>query len=307
MTPAAVRLDAVKWPGQEPPRGPLSMARFDLIDPLLSGNKWFKLQLNLSAALKAGADCIASFGGAWSNHLHALAAAGHRHGIATVGFVRAEPHEALTPTLKDAQRWGMQLRYLSRSDYRRRHEPEFVESLMAGCKVYWVPEGGANALGVKGCEAMGTSLQAALGESTDVCVVAAVGTGATLAGLLRSLPSPWQVLGISVLKGASDQPSRVAGWLDAAGGPRWALRDGFHRGGYARADNELLAFCRDFLRVTNVPLEPVYTGKMMMAIRDMMRAGEFSPHTHVVAVHSGGLQGARGFPSLGCSEEFIGA
>lgn len=294
---APLHLDAV--PAALLPAGhSLQVARFDLQDEALSGNKRYKLLPSLEQARAAGASCIASFGGAWSNHLHALAAAGARWGIPTVGFVRGELGPALTPTLEDARRWGMCLQGLSRSDYRRRAEPGFTDALLPGEPApFWVPEGGASEAGVAGCEAMGRMLLEHFGADEPVCVVVACGTGATFAGLLRVLPARWRSVGVPVLKGARDLDGKVRAWAPAAAAG-WSLRHEFHRGGYARCDDRLLRFCADFAAASGVPLEPVYTGKMMMAVLEMMAAGEFESHPRVVAIHSGGMQGARGFPEL---------
>lgn len=268
--------------------------RDDLIHPQLSGNKWRKLKHTLADARQKGVTRVLSFGGAWSNHLHALAFAGRQSGLATLGLVRGEPGSTRTPTLQDCLDWGMTLHFLSRADYRRRHEPAYVAELAARfgpCAV--IPEGGSNALAVRGVAELVAEIQAPF----DV-VACAVGSGATLAGLAAGAPEGAQVLGIAVLKQGAYLEPVVRGLLADAGYPsrdNWQLLTGFHGGGYAKVGPELRAFCADVFTHTGLVLEPVYTGKLFFAVDGLLRSGHFAPGTRLVLVHTGGLQGLRGF------------
>jgi 1-aminocyclopropane-1-carboxylate deaminase len=301
----------------------LHLFRLDLLHPDITGNKWYKLKYNLDAATKAGHDTLLSFGGAWSNHIHALAWAGKTHGFNTIGIIRGEPAHGLTPTLKDATSWGMQLKFVSRSDYRNKHEDSFQADLISEFgDVYILPEGGSNDLAVRGCAEIVTELNAFLKGtlpaaqrnvpfSGDVpfknfgfdVLVTPVGTGGTLAGLVKGIgessladsPMP-AALGISVLKGAEFQSDVVQDLLDQAGvtqSATWRIDHRFHAGGYAKRNSALLGFIDEFLDHTGIQLEPVYSGKMMWGLFQMIEAGEFAPGCRIVALHTGGLQGFR--------------
>ncbi len=276
----------------------VSVLRLDLCDGNAPGNKWFKLQGNIIAARKRGITTLVSFGGAWSNHLHALAATGLALGLRTIGIVRGEEPHSPSPMLQDARAWGMELIYVSRQEYKMRGEKAYIDKLQARfdpCLV--IPEGGANLAGVEGCEAIGDLLvEEGCGHST---MVLAVGTGTTLAGIARGLgaSSSANLVGVSVLKGAYDLDGRVAGFTksDCA---KWKILHEHHCGGYARVSPALREFILEFQAVHNIPLDPVYTGKAMFAVYQMLSTGQWSEDQPVVLVHTGGLQGRRGFDWL---------
>jgi 1-aminocyclopropane-1-carboxylate deaminase len=271
----------------------VSILRLDLLHPTLSGNKWFKLKYNLLAAQAAGAKNLVSFGGAWSNHLHALAWAARQSGFSSVGFVRGELPNPLNACLQDAVDWGMQLIPISRDNYRNRSDAGFVTELISEIpNSYVIPEGGANPLGIRGCSEI---LEGVPQELFDV-VVLACGTGTTLAGLLMQSTVP--LLGIQVLKGEGYLKREVEQLLllnNIVPQTRWHIRDEFHRGGYAKADKKLLDFCLQFEAETSVPLDPVYSGKLLLALFSMAQKGECTPGTRLGVIHGGGLQGTRGY------------
>ena len=279
--------------------GCVSLLRLDLTGGLAPGNKHFKLQGNLSLAREGGLSRILSFGGPWSNHLHALAALGYEQGFETIGIVRGEGASTPSAMLVDARDWGMQLVHVSRTDYRQRNEPEYLESLQnrfGPCLI--VPEGGANRAGVEGCRDISTLITA--GEDVIDRVVLPVGTGTTLAGLVLGLPKATEVLGISVLKGAEYLDNNVGELLrsqDRDDSENWRIAHDFHCGGYAKVSPGLREFMDEFERVHGVQLDPVYTAKMMFAIHWMVEEGDGG--SQIVAVHTGGLQGRRGFSWLG--------
>ncbi|MFK8049493.1 MAG: 1-aminocyclopropane-1-carboxylate deaminase/D-cysteine desulfhydrase [Halioglobus sp.] len=279
--------------------GCVSLLRLDLTGGLAPGNKHFKLQGNLSQARDSGLSRILSFGGAWSNHLHALAAVGYEQGFETVGIVRGEETSTPSAMLVDARDWEMRLVYVSRTEYRQRNEPEYLENLQSRfgpCLI--VPEGGANRAGVEGCRDISALITA--DEKAIDRVVLPVGTGTTLAGLVLALPKTTEVLGISVLKGAENLDDNVRELLlsqDRGGSENWRIAHEFHCGGYAKVSPELREFMGEFERVHGVQLDPVYTGKMMFAIHRMIAEGDHGGQ--IVAVHTGGLQGRRGFSWLG--------
>jgi 1-aminocyclopropane-1-carboxylate deaminase len=271
-----------------------SVLHLDRLNPPAGGNKAFKLKHNL-AELNPG-DTVLSFGGAWSNHIHALAAMGRQRGLQTIGVIRGERPAQLSATLRDAVEWGMQLHFVSRSDYRRRHDPAYIDSLQSRfgpCRI--IPEGGANTAGVRGCREIVSMLHTS--EIGFDLIAVACGTGSTLAGLVCDLDPGQRGLGVAVLKGLEKQPVDVGNWVREQGVPQrdnWSIESRFHCGGYARNTPELRKFVREFERVQGLPLDPVYTAKLFFALYQLRVTGELADGVRVLALHTGGLQGRRG-------------
>ncbi|MGW4345676.1 1-aminocyclopropane-1-carboxylate deaminase/D-cysteine desulfhydrase [Streptomyces sp. NPDC004690] len=264
----------------------LLLKRDDLIHPELVGNKWRKLAPNLAAA--AGRTVV-TFGGAYSNHLRATAAAGRLLGLPTVGVVRG--HELagrpLNPSLARCAADGMRLHFVERSTYRRKAEPETLAALLEAVGVrdaHVVPEGGSNALAVRGCRALG----AELGAHADVAAVAC-GTGGTLAGLAAGLPPGRRALGIPVLKGGFLGAEIQALQQEAFGARRgtWSLDERFHFGGYARTTPELESFAADFSARHGVPVERLYVAKLLYALVALAAEDAFPRGTTIAAVVTG--------------------
>ncbi|GAB3700448.1 pyridoxal-phosphate dependent enzyme [Spirosoma flavus] len=260
----------------------LYLKRDDLIHPQISGNKWRKLKYNLLAAREQGFTTLLTFGGAYSNHLYATAAAGQAFDFQTVGVVRGEelatrPRNA---TLAACERFGMQLHFVSRADYQRKETTDFQQELtyqFGPC--YVLPEGGTNALAIRGTSEILPEIIDQLGYVPPY-VCCPVGTGGTVAGLAQSTTQTTEILGFVVLKiPESDQHQ---GWTQ--------VRE-YHFGGYAKTTPELVDFIRSFERTTGILLDQVYTGKMLYGIYDLARKGYFPADATVVAVHTGGLQG----------------
>ena len=272
----------------------LMLKRLDLVHPLISGNKWYKLKYNLLAARQQGFETLLSFGGAYSNHIHALAAAGHEYGFKTIGVIRGEAHAPLNPTLQFAVDHGMHLFYLNRMDYRDKTSSELINKLKAEFgDFYLIPEGGSNPLAVKGC----VEIIADIDEAFDV-IACACGTGGTLAGLIAGLAGKHQALGIAVLKGADFLNDEVTSLLQSAVGrmyKNWHINLDYHVGGYAKTNAELLSFIHQFETKHAIPLEQVYTGKLLYGLFDMIAKGEFERGTQMIALHTGGLQGRVAF------------
>ena len=268
----------------------LWMKRDDLLHPVISGNKWRKLKYSLDHALSSGADTIISMGGAYSNHLHALAYTGKMLGLKTTGLIRGEQPESLTPTVCDMQNWGMELKFVSRSEYRLLRQYKGCNDL-PGSKPrhYWLPEGGAQALALKGVAELVSEIDIAYDILCTPC-----GTGATLAGMITAVPGHVSVMGFAALKNAGFLQTDVESLL-----PRpcnnWQINLDYHFGGFAKITAELMTFITDFEHKTGIPLEPVYTGKMMYALYDLITKHTFKPGQRLIAVHTGGLQGKRGF------------
>jgi len=266
--------------------------RLDRTGGAAPGNKAFKLRYNLARAKAQGHTRILSFGGAWSNHLHALAAVGAELGLETVGILRGG--ETPTAMLEDVARWGMHIVPVSRADYRRRGDPAYQRELereYGPCLV--IPEGGANAEGVRGCREIAELVPPGHWDR----VVAAVGTGTTLAGLAAGLEDVGELVGVSALRGAGDLEQRVGKLLQSAGCAAqvpWRIEHRFHCGGFGRADARLREFVREFERSGELRLDPVYTAKAFLAIHGLLESGEWSGAERILALHTGGLQGRRG-------------
>ncbi len=278
----------------------LQILRLDLLHPQLSGNKWYKLRLNLQAARVQGHETVLSFGGVYSNHLHALAAAGRMLGLKTIGVVRGEPAVPRNATLTFVRQQGMELYHVTRADYRNKGSPAFLAGLRERFGDFFlIPEGGANVAGVQGCadiaELLSWSAPVPATSSTSERVVAlACGTGTTLAGLLLGRREDYRILGVSALKGdflENDVRMALQGCGVADPG-NWNITQEGHCGGYARFNSELLDFIGGFQQRTGIPLEPVYTGKMLLGLYRMMERGDFTRGTEIIAIHTGGLQAA---------------
>lgn len=268
----------------------LRIKRDDLIHPIISGNKWRKLKYNLEDALLKGTDTLISMGGAYSNHLYALAYAGKALNLKTIGIIRGERPSPLTPTLQDMENWGMELRFISRSEYRLlRHYKNWQALPGIEPHQYWLPEGGANPLALEGIGEIVNEIDI----SYDVLCVAC-GTGATLAGLIRKAPKQKSVLGFAVTKNARYLESDVKSLLTINCHNSEIFHD-YHFGGFATLNSKLAMFIDDFEAKTLIPLEPVYTGKMLYGIYDLITQGRFTPGQSIIALHTGGLQGKRGY------------
>lgn len=317
----------------------VTLLRLDALASPAPGNKDFKLRPFLTLASARGVRRLVSFGGAWSNHLHALAAVGAQHGLHTVGIVRAQPHEPDTPTLADARAAGMQLLKVGREQYAQRHTPAYlheIEQRFAPCIV--IPEGGATAAAAAACAAIGAAIVQHVPDVRQVVV--AVGTGTTLAGIVQGLSQPGaaghparelcsgqaaagdtlcapqhqrshpaaqghdnavHVHGIAALKGADDLDATVERLLLACGvnrPVRWTLHHEFHGGGFARLNPSLREFMLAFEARHGIPLDPVYTAKALYATGQLLRGGELDSAKKTVVVHTGGLQGRRGYAFL---------
>lgn len=286
----------------------IDVLRTDLIDPQISGNKLFKLWGHLHAFDRSNAQnsILASFGGAYSNHLHALAAAGRRLSYPTIGFIRGEQPKKPSATLSDLQNMGMTLVFLDRASYRRKHEPAFQQDLeqryLAERSVYWLPEGGGGERGLAGVATLG---QFIAGKNYSH-VVHACGTGTTLAGLISGFSSfscssenvvvP-KLLGISALRANRSIIDNVIHLLRTVGCRTkrisWSVSNQYHHGGFAKLSADLSAFMDKFNEETAIPSDRVYTGKVFYAVAKMLADGCFAGGSRILVVHSGGLQGNR--------------
>ncbi|WP_405573183.1 1-aminocyclopropane-1-carboxylate deaminase/D-cysteine desulfhydrase [Winogradskyella sp. Asnod2-B02-A] len=263
--------------------------REDLIHPFISGNKFRKLNYNIEKAQATNAPALLTFGGAYSNHIAAVAYAGKAYGIDTIGVIRGEElglKEDLNPTLRFAKEHGMHLEFVSREDYRKKTDVDFIARLrQIFGDFYLLPEGGTNALAVKGCEEI---LEPKDGIYNYICC--AVGTGGTIAGLINASKASQEVLGFPALKGDFLQQDI----RKFANQENWKLITDYHFGGYGKIKPELIAFINRFKADYNIPLDPIYTGKMLFGIFDLIDKGFFSKDAKILAIHTGGLQGITG-------------
>ncbi len=279
----------------------LYVLRLDLMHPWVNGNKWFKLKYNLLEAKEKDFTTLLTFGGAYSNHIYATAAAGNLFGFRTIGVIRGEERLPLNPTLSFAVQQGMQLVYLNREMYRQRNTPALEEYLQQRFgEVFVIPEGGSNLNGVRGCTEIIDRAMPTAGYAFDhICV--ACGTATTLAGIALSLHEGQRAIAFPVLKNgaflAQEIESLLTNYL-ASGSPApytspasWELVCDYHFGGYAKVNNDLLSFSQQFTEEHGVPLDYVYTAKMFYGVMDLLKQGFFSRGDSLLLVHTGGLQG----------------
>ena len=268
----------------------LYIKREDKTHVHVSGNKYRKLKYNLSAAIQEGYERLITFGGAYSNHIAATAYAGKVAGIETIGVIRGDelanavPHN---PTLSFAQDCGMRFHFVAREQFRLKHTEAFKEDLAKRFgPYYYVPEGGTNALAIKGTEEILTP------EDKDYdFITTAVGTGGTIAGLINTTLPHQKVLGFPALCGQFLE-EEIKKWIHPPG--HWQLIHDYHLGGYAKVNEDFIRFLNDFFRQTRIPLDPVYTGKMIYGVTDLIEKGFFPENSKILAIHTGGLQGICG-------------
>ena len=269
----------------------LIVKRLDLIHPLVSGNKFYKLKYNIEAAKRNGYRKLVTFGGAFSNHIHAAAEAAKLEGLKIVGIIRGEESLPLNPTLQRATDSGMELHYISRTAYRDKTDPGFIDRLkdIYG-DFYLIPEGGTNALAIKGTS------EIIQGEdfSADI-ITCSIGTGGTMGGIVSAAKEDQKVWGFSSLKGDFIYEEFNNLLIKESIRPKcsYEIFSEYHFGGYGKHKAELLDFMHDFYRNTGIPLDPVYTGKMMYGIFNKLE--EVEDHTTILCLHTGGLQGIAGF------------
>ncbi|MBD0387441.1 MAG: 1-aminocyclopropane-1-carboxylate deaminase/D-cysteine desulfhydrase [Nostoc sp. C3-bin3] len=281
----------------------LYVLRLDLMHPWVNGNKWFKLKYNLLEAKEKNFTTLLTFGGAYSNHIYATAAAGNLFGFRTVGVIRGDERLPLNPTLSFAVQQGMQLVYLNREMYRQRNTPALEEYLQQRFgEVFIIPEGGSNLNGVRGCTEIVSDAMPTAGYAyafDHICV--ACGTATTLAGIALSLHEGQRAIAFPVLKNgaflAQEIESLLTNYL-ASGLPTlsnppasWELVCDYHFGGYAKVNDELLLFSQQFTQEHGVPLDYVYTAKMFYGVMDLLKQEFFSKGDSLLLVHTGGLQG----------------
>lgn len=267
----------------------IDVLRSDLIHPVISGNKWYKLRFYLEDAISKGFTEIASFGGTYSNHIIATACACQQHQLKSIGFIRGDQTDKLSQTLQSAQSYGMRLQFVSRSDYK--NKTSIVQN-NPGKGRYWIPEGGYGYLGAKGAATLLEKVT--LKDYTHL--VAAIGSGTMVAGILNASLSYQQVMGISSQKNNANLETEVKSLVKPVNQDRFIYIPDYHFGGFAKHPTELLNFMNQFWLKESVPTDIVYTGKVFYAVSNLLDKRYFKSSDRVLVIHSGGLQGNLSLP-----------
>ncbi len=270
-----------------------SILRLDKLHPIVSGNKWFKLRYYIEEAINQSCSTIASFGGPYSNHLVALAYAAKENNVKSIGYVRATKEDAITPSLQEAQAYGMQLEFIGRTNFQ-----EIKNDLLKtnqhrsidNNSIYFIDEGGYGEVGAKGAA---TILNEHCKHYTTI--IAAVGTGTMLAGLINAAEAHQEIIGIPVLKNENTIEGEIKSLLINKENP-FSLLHCFHQGGYAKTNPALIAFMNQLWETEKIPSDIVYTGKLLMAVDSLLKENYFKEGSKILVIHSGGLQGNRSLP-----------
>ena len=264
----------------------LFIKRIDKIHPFVSGNKWFKLKYNLLEAQKQGLNTLLTFGGAYSNHIAATAFAAQEKGLKSIGVIRGEQHLPLNPTLRFAIESGMKLHYVSRSYYKEKTSANFLEKLKVQFgDFYLIPEGGTNELAIRGAaEILNTN-------DTQDYICCAVGTGGTITGIIDASNDKQTVIGFPAIKGFEQLEKDIDNRTNAT---NYKFINDYVGNGYAKINKDLVNFINEFNTTHNIPLDAIYTGKMMLGILDLVAKDYFPKGSSILAIHTGGLQANQG-------------
>jgi len=263
----------------------VDVLRLDLVHPIVSGNKWYKLKAYLQEAKEHNAETIASFGGPYSNHIVALAFAGKSLGFNTIGYIRTNDNEPITPSLQEAMNYGMQIIFLGRTHFQEKKK-EILQATSSS--IYYIDEGGYGKLGSAGF----ASIQEEIELGTYDYILAAVGTGTMLAGLISISKEDQEIIGIPVLKNEESIYNEINTILPDPSKP-YTLLHQFHQGGYAKTTPIQINCMNEFWKNTGIPTDIVYTGKLVTAFEHLLKANYFKNDAKILLVHSGGLQGNR--------------
>ena len=269
------------------------MLRLDKLHPIVSGNKWFKLRYYIEEAISQSCSTIASFGGPYSNHLVALAYVAKENNVKSIGYVRASKEYTVTPSLQEAQAYGMQLEFIGRinfqeikNDLLKKNQHRSIDNN----SIYFIDEGGYGTIGAKGAA---TILNEHCKDYTTI--IAAVGTGTMLAGLINAAEAHQEIIGIPVLKNENTIEDEIKSLLINKAAS-FSLLHNFHQGGYAKTNPALIAFMNQLWETEKIPTDIVYTGKLLMAVDSLLKENYFKAGSKILVIHSGGLQGNRSLP-----------
>lgn len=293
-------INNIKYKNQQ-----LSVLRLDIVHPDIQGNKYFKLKYNIEDALDQKKETLLSFGGEYSNHLHALSIAGKVHKMKTIGIIRGEKPLKLNPSLQFCYDNGMKLFFTSRTNFRTLRKlvqetktvevEHFIETIVTNFdkkNTFIIPEGGTNALALKGTQEI---LDLTSNDYDFVCT--SIGTAGTIAGVIASANKNTQVLGFPSLKGNFFEKDiqTLLSKISTQTYPNWSLQSSYHFGSFATFNEELIAFNNKFYADYSIPLDTIYTGKMFFGIFDLINQGFFKPTDKILAIHTGGIQGIKSF------------
>lgn len=284
----------IKHPLFEKHKVNVLIKRDDLIHPIISGNKWRKLKDNLTMAKGTHKKGIVSFGGAYSNHIHALAYACNENSLLSIGIIRGEPAYQHNYTLSWAQYWGMKLHFVDRKTYKQRYDSDYLHEIQQLYPDFLlVPEGGSNEHALSGVSDIIDELAQ---QTTFDTLMLPVGSGGTLAGIIHADKNQHKILGVNVLKGGKSLQDSVTSLLPEStiAYDNWQLLDQYHGGGYAKFSADDCLKVQEFSQVTSIPFEPVYSGKMLLALLDLVSNNYFPEHHTIMMLHTGGLQGLGG-------------
>jgi len=269
------------------------MLRLDKLHPIVSGNKWFKLRYYIEEAISQSCSTIASFGGPYSNHLVALAYAAKENNVKSIGYVRASKEDILTPSLQEAQAYGMQLEFIGRTNFQKIKNDLLKtnqHSSVDNNSTFFIDEGGYGSIGAKGAA---TILNEHCKHYTTI--IAAVGTGTMLAGLINAAEAHQEIIGIPVLKNENTIEDEIKSLLINKAAS-FSLLHNFHQGGYAKTNPALFDFMNQLWTLEKIPTDIVYTGKLLMAVDSLLKEKYFKAGSKILVIHSGGLQGNRSLP-----------
>lgn len=268
----------------------LAILRLDKLDEIISGNKWFKLKYYVENAVNTSKTSIATFGGAWSNHIIATAYAAKEAGLRSIGIIRGEKTTDLSYTLKMALEFGMELTFVSRNDYRNKEQ--LIDQFTTD-NIFWIDEGGYGKPGSLGA----SEILQTVNTTSYTHIIAAVGTGTMLAGLVLGCLKTQTIIGISSMKGNVSLDKKVRDLIeDKSATANFLINHNYHFDGYGKHPPQLIAFINDTFLLHNLPLDIIYTGKTFYAIKDLVEKNFFPPASKLLMIHSGGLQGNKSLP-----------
>jgi 1-aminocyclopropane-1-carboxylate deaminase len=293
LIPQSISTQKINYPLWENRNIEVWIKRLDQIHPLASGNKFFKLKYNLEKAISENHDTILTFGGAYSNHIYATAAAAKSLGLHSIGIIRGEETLPLNPTLASAKENGMVIHYIARETYRKKTEPNFLFSLKEKFgNFYHIPEGGTNAEAIKG-----TSEILEEKDSEFTHLACSIGTGGTFTGLANSIEEYQTLLGFSSLKGdfIHEEIKDLLKSQQVNPKGKYQILDQFHFGGYGKGTADLIDFVKWFYKEFEIALEPIYTGKMIYGLFELIKNETIENDSKILIIHTGGLQGLAGF------------
>ena len=268
----------------------VDLLRLDVIHPIVSGNKFYKLRYYIELALEKGVSTVASFGGPYSNHIVALAYTAKEAGLKSIGYIRTNTDEPMTPSLKEAKAYGMELVYLGRTDFQSK-KAAILQSSEMNTDCYLIDEGGYGTIGAKGAATILTTQD----TSHYDYIICAVGTGTMLAGIINAADAFQKIIGIPVLKNEGSIESEINFLLEDKNRP-YTLLHQFHQGGYAKTNPMMLDFMNRLWDAEKIPTDIVYTSKLLFGVEQLIKENYFDKDISILVIHSGGLQGNRSLP-----------